>query len=75
MAIAGPCSRPGRGRPRRSPRLGLRDPVVAIGDFDRPHVHLSVHRALTVCDKRQELVRAAGQLAGLGIVYAGSGAA
>jgi len=51
-------------------RLGLRDPVVVIGDFDRPHIHLSVHRALTVSDKRQELVRAAGQLAGPGIVYA-----
>jgi superfamily II DNA helicase RecQ len=51
-------------------RLGLRDPVVVIGDFDRPHIHLSVHRALTVSDKRQELIRAAGQLAGPGIVYA-----
>ena len=27
-------------------RLGLRDPVVVIGDFDRPHIELSVHRAL-----------------------------
>ena len=51
-------------------RLGLRDPVVVIGDFDRPHINLSVHRALTVSDKRQELVRAAGGLAGPGIVYA-----
>src|SRR5881396_510493 len=25
-------------------RLGLRDPVVVVGDFDRPHIHLSVHR-------------------------------
>jgi ATP-dependent DNA helicase RecQ len=51
-------------------RLGLRDPVVVIGDFDRPHIHLSVHRARTVSDKRQELVRAAGGFAGPGIVYA-----
>jgi len=51
-------------------RLGLRDPVVVIGDFDRPHIYLSVHRARTVADKRQELVRAAGGLAGPGIVYA-----
>ena len=29
-------------------RFGLRDPVVVIGDFDRPHIYLSVHRALTV---------------------------
>ena len=51
-------------------RLGLRDPVVVIGDFDRPHIHLSVHRARTVSDKRQELVRAAAGFAGPGIVYA-----
>ena len=51
-------------------RFGLRDPVVVIGDFDRPHIHLSVYRARTVSDKRQELVRAAGGFAGPGIVYA-----
>ena len=51
-------------------RFGLRDPVVVIGDFDRPHIHLSVHRARTVSEKRQELVRAAGGFAGPGIVYA-----
>jgi len=51
-------------------RLGLRDPVVVIGDFDRPHIHLSVHRARTVADKRQELIRAAAGFAGPGIVYA-----
>jgi len=51
-------------------RLGLRDPVVVIGDFDRPHIHLSVHRARTVSDKRQELVRSAAAFGGPGIVYA-----
>ena len=51
-------------------RLGLRDPVVVIGDFDRPHIHLSVHRARTVSDKQQELVRAAAGFGGPGIVYA-----
>ncbi len=51
-------------------RFGLRDPVVVIGDFDRPHIHLSVQRVRTVSDKRQELVRAAGGFAGPGIVYA-----
>src|SRR5881392_387121 len=51
-------------------RLGLRDPVVVIGDFDRPHIHLSVHRARTVSDKRLELVRSAGGFGGPGIVYA-----
>ena len=28
-------------------RLGLRDPVVVMGDFDRPHIHLSAHHART----------------------------
>jgi ATP-dependent DNA helicase RecQ len=51
-------------------RLGLRDPVVVIGDFDRPHIRLSVHRARTASGKRQELVRAAAGFAGPGIVYA-----
>jgi ATP-dependent DNA helicase RecQ len=51
-------------------RLGLRDPVVVIGDFDRPHILLSVYRARTAADKRQELVRAAAGFAGPGIVYA-----
>jgi ATP-dependent DNA helicase RecQ len=51
-------------------RFGLRDPEVVIGDFDRPHIQLSVHRARTESDKQQELVRAAGELAGPGIVYA-----
>jgi ATP-dependent DNA helicase RecQ len=51
-------------------RLGLRDPVVVIGDFDRPHIHLSVHRARTAADKEQELVRAAAGFTGPGIVYA-----
>jgi len=51
-------------------RLGLRDPVVVIGDFDRPHIQLSVRRVRTASDKQQELVRAAAELAGPGIVYA-----
>jgi len=51
-------------------RLGLRDPEVAIGDFDRPHIQLSAHHARTAADKQQELVRVAGELAGPGIVYA-----
>ena len=51
-------------------RLGLADPVVVIGDFDRPSIQLSVHRSLTESDKQQELARAASELAGPGIVYA-----
>jgi ATP-dependent DNA helicase RecQ len=51
-------------------RLGLRDPVVVIGDFDRPHLHLSAHHVSTVHDKERELVRAAREFTGPGIVYA-----
>jgi ATP-dependent DNA helicase RecQ len=51
-------------------RLGLRDPVVVLGDFDRPLIHLSAHHVRTIPDKERELVRAAGELAGPGIVYA-----
>jgi ATP-dependent DNA helicase RecQ len=51
-------------------RLGLRDPEVVIGDFDRPHLHLSAQHVLTVPDKDRELVRAAASLEGPGIVYA-----
>ena len=38
-------------------RLGLRDPEVVIGDFDRPNIELSVHRSVTADDKHGELVR------------------
>ena len=51
-------------------RLGLRDPEVVIGDFDRPHIRLSAHHVPTLSAKERELVRAAGELAGAGIVYA-----
>jgi ATP-dependent DNA helicase RecQ len=51
-------------------RLGLRDPEVVIGDFDRPHIALSARHVLTHPDKQRELVRTAGELAGPGIVYA-----
>jgi ATP-dependent DNA helicase RecQ len=56
-------------------RLRLRDPVVVIGDFDRPNIGLSAHRVSTVRDKQRELVRAAAELAGPGIVYAATHAA
>jgi ATP-dependent DNA helicase RecQ len=51
-------------------RLALRDPEVVIGDFDRPGITLSVFRASSGSSKRDELTRAAGELAGPGIVYA-----
>ena len=50
-------------------RLGLRDPAVVMGNLDRPHIELSVHRVRTIPDKQRELVRAAGELASPGIVY------
>jgi ATP-dependent DNA helicase RecQ len=50
-------------------RLGLRDPVVVIGDFDRPHIHLSAQHVHTIPDKQRALVGAAGEFAGPGIVY------
>jgi ATP-dependent DNA helicase RecQ len=51
-------------------RLGLHDPAVVIGDFDRPHIHLSARQVRSVSDKERELARAAGELGGPGIVYA-----
>jgi ATP-dependent DNA helicase RecQ len=51
-------------------RLGLRDPEVVIGDFDRPHLHLSARHVPNVPDKERELVRSAAELNGPGIVYA-----
>jgi ATP-dependent DNA helicase RecQ len=51
-------------------RLGLRDPVVVVGDFDRPNIGLSVHHVRTVDDKKRELARVVAELAGPGIVYA-----
>jgi ATP-dependent DNA helicase RecQ len=51
-------------------RLGLRDPVQVIGDFDRPNIRLSVRRVRTASDKQRELVRAVAELGGPGIVYA-----
>ncbi len=51
-------------------RLGLRDPVVVIGDFDRPRLNLSAHHVSTIPDKERELVYAAREFTGPGIVYA-----
>ena len=51
-------------------RLGLRDPELVIGDFDRPHIDLSVLTARSPEDKQRLIARAAGELEGAGIVYA-----
>ena len=52
-------------------RLGLRDPRVVIGDFDRPNIRLSVYRAMhRRGSKRELLASAVAELDGPGIVYA-----
>ena len=51
-------------------RLGLRDPEVVVGDFDRPNIQLAARRVRTVRDKHRELAQAAAELDGPGIVYA-----
>jgi ATP-dependent DNA helicase RecQ len=56
-------------------RLGLRDPEVVIGDFDRPHLELSARGVRSVDDKHRELELAAAELNGSGIVYAATHAA
>src|SRR5207253_3974807 len=51
-------------------RLGLREPEVVIGNFDRPHIELLARRVRSLEDKHRELERAASQFSGAGIVYA-----
>ena len=51
-------------------RLGLRDPAVVLGDFDRPHILLSARHVRTADDKEREIIAAARELRGPGIVYA-----
>ena len=51
-------------------RLGLREPEVVVGNFDRPHIELSARRVSSVEEKHRELEQAASELTGAGIVYA-----
>ncbi len=51
-------------------RLGLREPEVVIGNFDRPHIELSGRGVHSVEEKHRELERAASEFDGAGIVYA-----
>ena len=51
-------------------RLSLRDPEVVIGNFDRPHIELSVRRVRSVEEKRREIDQAAAEFEGSGMVYA-----
>src|SRR3984885_10263847 len=50
-------------------RLGLRDPEMVVGSFDRPEIYLSVHHAGSAKAKQREIERAASELEGSGIVY------
>jgi len=51
-------------------RLGLRDPEVVIGDFDRSHISLAARRVRDESDKHRWLTSTAAELGGAGIVYA-----
>src|SRR5690242_4142858 len=47
-------------------RLALREPEVVIGNFDRPHIELSVRRVHSVKEKDHELEQAAADFGGAG---------
>jgi ATP-dependent DNA helicase RecQ len=51
-------------------RLELRAPEVVIGDFDRPHIELSVPHVRSAKDKQHQIEQTASELSGSGIVYA-----
>jgi ATP-dependent DNA helicase RecQ len=70
IALTATAAPPVRREIRR--RLGLRDPEIVIGDFDRPHIDLSVQHARSPEDKQRLIALVAGELNGSGIVYAGT---
>ena len=49
-----------------SEQLGLRDPAEIIGSFDRPNLHLSVHRYVEDGEKRKDLLSRVDELARAG---------
>jgi ATP-dependent DNA helicase RecQ len=51
-------------------RLGLQEPKVVIGDFNRPEISLSVRRVFSRDGKRRAIEQAGSDLEGSGIVYA-----
>ncbi|HEV8064976.1 MAG TPA: RecQ family ATP-dependent DNA helicase, partial [Acidimicrobiales bacterium] len=51
-------------------RLGLQEPKVVLGDFNRPEINLSVHRIFSRDGKRRAIEQAASDLEGSGIIYA-----
>lgn len=50
-------------------RLGLRDPVIEVGGFDRPNLHLSVRQHVEADDRDAAVLDDVGRLTGPGIVY------
>ena len=64
MALTATAAQPVRDEIVR--RLGLREPEIVVGDFDRPHIELSARRLRTVEDKHRELAAAASEFEGPG---------
>ena len=46
--------------------LGMRDPLVLVGGFNRPNLHFSVHRCKSENEREDKLVRALPKLSALG---------
>ncbi len=52
--------------------LGMRDPLVLVGGFNRPNLHFSVHRCKSEQDREDKLLRALPKLSargGSGLIY------
>jgi ATP-dependent DNA helicase RecQ len=73
MALTATASDPVRREIIR--RLGLREPEVVVGDFNRPNIELAARGVRSVEDKDRQLVASARELGGAGIVYASTHAA
>jgi ATP-dependent DNA helicase RecQ len=50
-------------------RLGLHDPAVVVGGFDRPNLQLTVERHLDVDGKRCAVIESVSTLPGPGLLY------
>jgi len=46
--------------------LGMRDPLVLVGGFNRPNLHFSVHRCKSDSEREDKLARALPKLSALG---------
>ncbi|WP_442928230.1 RecQ family ATP-dependent DNA helicase [Microbacterium sp. USHLN186] len=67
MALTATASTPVREEIIR--RLGQRDPVVCIGDLNRPNIALAVRRHTTDADKRAAVIEEVAALPHPGLVY------